>query len=112
MVSHRVRHDLSDLAAVADLIYVFIPRPGPGPCPGYGHKRQQGKRKAPLNSDPLLASKGLSVLIFPSRSQPQPPPEHSLWSMQWGKEVPEQQDTQENLLGSPARPALVSQSFL
>ena len=72
-----------------------------------------GKKKAPVNSDPLLAPKGLSVLIFPSRSQPQPPPEHSLWSMQRGKEVPEQQeDTQENLLGSPACPVPVSQSFL
>ena len=41
-----------------------------------------------------------SVLIFPSRSQPQPPPEHSLWFMQVVKEVPkhQQEDTQDKLL--------------
>ena len=41
-----------------------------------------------------------SVLIFPSRSQPQPRPEHSLWSMQVVKEAPkhQQEDSQDKLL--------------
>ena len=85
-----------------DLTHVCIP------CQGLDHLQVMGtsinKEKERLDSTlthgwHLRAS---SVLIFPSRSQPQPPPEHSLWSMQVVKEVPkhQQEDTQDKLLES------------